>query len=950
MKRLLIFVVLALAGFAAGQSQVASDNFTRANGTLGSNWTVDVGTWAISSNTATVTSASFASPARYTGASFSADQYSTVKVVAYSATAGNSPTAGVRMGAGNKNGYGIKCTARSGSNCTTLGVFRYDGGVGTAITGMSWSGLSIPGGTAITLQISGSTLTAIYGSTTLGTGTDSAYATGVSGMFAPSTFTSTNGVSYWEGGNMGLPSAANPTYSPVAGTFTSGPQTVTISSTTSGATICFTLDGSNPTADGAGTCTHGSTYSTPVTVGSAGVTATTVLKAIASKTGNVDSGVTTGSYVIQYAATPVISPAAGSYFAQQSITVSCSTPSPSIYYTTDGSTPTTGSTLYSGAFNSVSSGSETVKALCTASGYGDSGIASNAYVIAPSNVPIISDDFSWAYNSNLEFNQVQQFPLDTVQTHGKWIAVGGIVGDVFLDDIPQYAIAPVRSGVASAVTSGYAVGGGTSANLVLAAYTGKTGLSADQFAKIKRPSGTGSEAAGVCVRCSTDGTKNGYYLTVFRSGLTAELGKYVSGTKTQLASVSPGSLTGDVELRVLGSVLQPLIGGVTPSGMSATYTDTSITTGSCGLALKGGVASDFSCGNIGVSDSTSTATYTPSYPTYTDSAMSTSAWVMGWPWFQAGTPHGAQTSFNGAWGVPFAPYLVTGSTYGIGPNTVGSSVIAYRGGEFATAQWQKFKIGIDPHNVYVQDWFSDLQHQTWVPGSSGGCSAAGTLAHCFDTVGLYAGVETYGSMNSTSGCAAGKPEYAQTPFLHVTKVNTTRTDDAVLTVAGSYKTPLKTDDIFAEYYGGHVRVACKRNATVSTWQSGHAYTAKDFIIDSSGNLQMALSTGTSGGSAPAWGTNWSGTTCHGDLTTDNTVSWQYLGVPCSTSWEWVIDAAESDFASSQGIPALFSAGGNAASSVFYDWSAGTATSTSSSTVIGLTRTTFEQPSQWVTWQ
>ena len=75
-----------------------------------------------------------------------------------------------------------------------------------------------------------------------------------------------------------------PTYSPIAGTYSSA-TTVTITSTTSGASIYYTLDGSTPT-------TSSTLYSSPITISS-----TDVLNSIASLSG-VSSSVTTGNYVI----------------------------------------------------------------------------------------------------------------------------------------------------------------------------------------------------------------------------------------------------------------------------------------------------------------------------------------------------------------------------------------------------------------------------------------------------------------------------------------------------------------------------------------------------------------------------------------------------------------------------------------------------------------------------
>jgi len=94
--------------------------------------------------------------------------------------------------------------------------------------------------------------------------------------------------------------AAVPTYTPGTGTYTA-PQTVTISSTTSGATICYTTDGSTPTANGAGTCTHGTTY-----IGTITVSTTQTVQAVASKSGTVDSSVGTAAFTINQAPAPVM--------------------------------------------------------------------------------------------------------------------------------------------------------------------------------------------------------------------------------------------------------------------------------------------------------------------------------------------------------------------------------------------------------------------------------------------------------------------------------------------------------------------------------------------------------------------------------------------------------------------------------------------------------------------
>ncbi len=78
-------------------------------------------------------------------------------------------------------------------------------------------------------------------------------------------------------------------------------------------------------------------------------------------------------------ATPTFSPAAGTYTAVQSVTISCETSGASIYYTTNGDVPTSASTLYTSA---ISVGeSMTIKAIAVKDGMDDSNVASAAYTI-----------------------------------------------------------------------------------------------------------------------------------------------------------------------------------------------------------------------------------------------------------------------------------------------------------------------------------------------------------------------------------------------------------------------------------------------------------------------------------------------------------------------------------------------------------------------------------------
>jgi hypothetical protein len=79
------------------------------------------------------------------------------------------------------------------------------------------------------------------------------------------------------------------------------------------------------------------------------------------------------------AATPVFSPVAGSYDSPQSVTITDATAGATVYYTTNGKTPTTSSAKYTAAIKV--SVTETIKAIAVATGYTNSAVASAEYTI-----------------------------------------------------------------------------------------------------------------------------------------------------------------------------------------------------------------------------------------------------------------------------------------------------------------------------------------------------------------------------------------------------------------------------------------------------------------------------------------------------------------------------------------------------------------------------------------
>lgn len=161
--------------------------------------------------------------------------------------------------------------------------------------------------------------------------------------------------------------AATPTFTPAGGTYT-GAQTITINDGTAGANIYYTLDGTVPTVNSS------TLYTVPIAVSKSAT-----LSAIAVASGYSNSGVASAQYVISSGTqVPVISPAGGTFSAAQNVTITDATQGATIYYTVDGSTPSSNSTPYSGSF--TVSGNATVSAIAISAG-GNSAVTTATFVI-----------------------------------------------------------------------------------------------------------------------------------------------------------------------------------------------------------------------------------------------------------------------------------------------------------------------------------------------------------------------------------------------------------------------------------------------------------------------------------------------------------------------------------------------------------------------------------------
>jgi hypothetical protein len=140
---------------------------------------------------------------------------------------------------------------------------------------------------------------------------------GDQGMVVPVTLTVT-----------GTTATATTVFTPPGGTYDSS-QSVVITEATRGAAIYYTLDGTVPT-------TASKVYTIPIPV-----TATETIKTLAVAPGYLNSAIGTAVYTITapQAAEPVI---------MQTITIAEATQGATVYYTTNGTTPTTASAKYTG--------------------------------------------------------------------------------------------------------------------------------------------------------------------------------------------------------------------------------------------------------------------------------------------------------------------------------------------------------------------------------------------------------------------------------------------------------------------------------------------------------------------------------------------------------------------------------------------------------------------------
>ncbi len=149
------------------------------------------------------------------------------------------------------------------------------------------------------------------------------------------------------------------------------------------------------------------------------------------------------------AAPPAFSLAAGTYSGAQTLTITDATAGAAIYFTTDGSAPSTGSAAYTAPIT-VSS-SETIKAIATAAGYAVSAVASADYVINQK----VAADVS-AVMSSLNPSITGSAVTLTVTVSASLGSPSGMV--TFMDETAQLGSGTLSGGSASYTTSTLSAG------------------------------------------------------------------------------------------------------------------------------------------------------------------------------------------------------------------------------------------------------------------------------------------------------------------------------------------------------------------------------------------------------------------------------------------------------------------------------------------------------------
>ena len=278
---------------------------------------------------------------------------------------------------------------------------------------------------------------------------------------------------------------ATPTFSPNMGTYMT-PQQVYLSDTTPNAVIWYTTDGSTP---GPSMGTSVMYNGTPILV-----TQDTPIRAIATVTGWTSSNLAAGTYLIKVAM-PVITPKSGTYSPTVTlfpVTITDATPSTTIWYTTDGTTPGVGtgtSQQYGGSpFNIFQT--TTVKAIASLTGLTTSSMTTNTFTLKVPTPTFSVAAGTYGATQTVTISDTNPAAIIWYTTDGSTPAPGGSTSTEVRLAKPENVVGPSHNVIVtiSKTTTLKAIAvitGWTNSNVELAVYT------------LKVPTPTFSEPGGV---------------------------------------------------------------------------------------------------------------------------------------------------------------------------------------------------------------------------------------------------------------------------------------------------------------------------------------------------------------------------------------------------------------------------------------------------------------------
>ena len=240
--------------------------------------------------------------------------------------------------------------------------------------------------------------------------------------------------------------AYSPVITPAAGTFT-GAVTITIATSTSGATVMYSENGGSAAA-----------YTGPITAST-----TTTIAAYETKGGLVDSDTVASTFTIQ-AIAPVITPSAGSYIGSTQVTITTGTSGATVMYSTNGGT----ASIYGGPLTVTTT--STIEAYVTKGGLVDSSTASSYFTI-------VAEVLSVSVRDNTDSSDFTTWALGTVTASA-----------VHIMDATNYVLVKNAGNVSedfsiSAVGTNWTLGSaaGTDTCVIMGLFNGGTAPSAGSF-------------------------------------------------------------------------------------------------------------------------------------------------------------------------------------------------------------------------------------------------------------------------------------------------------------------------------------------------------------------------------------------------------------------------------------------------------------------------------------